>query len=85
MGRGRNAAVSDTRVLLEILLERDRAVFGAEIAENLPISKERVRQILANLEEEEFVEIEQISGRNIYRLTDEGFEHLAEELREQID
>ncbi|MFW6435416.1 MAG: helix-turn-helix domain-containing protein [Halovenus sp.] len=85
MGRGRNRSASDVRVLLEILLHRDRAVFGAEIAENLPVSKERVRQILGQLADDGYVEINQVSGRNLYRLTDSGFEHLAEKLRETVD
>lgn len=85
MGRGRKASVSNERLLLEILLNRDRAVFAVEIASNVPVSKERVRQMLAELEEGGYVEKNKISGRNLYRLTDAGFRFLSTELREQID
>ena len=85
MARGRNASASETRVLLEILLGRDRAVFGVEIAEQLPVGKERSRQLLSELESKGYVEKSKISGRNLYRLTDSGYEHLAEELREIVD
>ena len=84
MARGRNASTSETRVLLEILLGRDRAVFLAEIADELPVGKERVRQLLSSLVEDGKVDKNQISGRNLYRLTDKGFEELSAELRDRI-
>jgi len=85
MGRGRKSTVSEDRVLLEILLNRDRAVFASEIADNLPVGKERVRQILSTAVTENRVQKESVSGRNLYRLTDEGFTRLAATLRSEFD
>ena len=84
MGRGRNPSTSETQILLEIFLSRDRAVFGVEIAERVPIGGERVRQILQELESEGLVDKRKVSGRNIYRLTDEGYGQLADELRDAV-
>jgi DNA-binding transcriptional ArsR family regulator len=71
--------------LLEILLCRDRAVFTSEIAEELPLSTTRVGQILSELEEGGLVTRKQVSGRNLYRLSDDGFDQLADELRAHFD
>lgn len=84
MGRGRNATASEVRVLLELLLQDDELLRYPDIAENLPIGDERVRQILEDLEDDGYVSIQQ-HGANFYRLTDDGYEHLANELRERID
>jgi len=85
MGRGRTPSVSDTRLLLEILLCRDRAVFGAEIADHVGLSNERVRQRMSELDERDLVETNQVSNRNLYRLTDAGLNDLSEALREIVD
>jgi predicted transcriptional regulator len=85
MGRGRTPQTSKLQVLLEILLVRDRAVFGSEIAENVDVGKERVRQLCASLAEQGYVKINEVSGRKVYRLTDEGYAYLAAELREAIN
>ena len=85
MGRGRKSSVSEDRVLLEILLNRDRAVFASEIADELPVGKERVRQILSTAVAEDRVQKESVSGRNLYRLTEEGFNQLSATLRSEFD
>jgi len=86
MGRGRKASASDERILLELLLQPDRAVFTAEIADQLPIDKERVRQKMEEFSEEEgWVHIDEVSGRNLYRMTSRGNEHLSSVLRNAID
>lgn len=82
MPRGRNPSVTSTQILLEILLNRDRAVFAAEIADELPVTGERVRQKCRDLEADGLVEITKVSSRNIYRLTPDGEAVLATELRE---
>jgi predicted ArsR family transcriptional regulator len=84
MGRGRNAAVSDERVLLEILLIRDKLITVEKIATELPIGKERVRQILEELESQGHVEVER-AATNFYVLDDAGFDALAAHLRAEID
>jgi predicted ArsR family transcriptional regulator len=85
MARGRKPSTSETRVLLELLLTPNRAVFTGEIADELPIDTERVRQIMSDLDDAGYVETKKVSGRNLYRLTDKGHEKLAEELRELVD
>lgn len=85
MGRGRKPKTTKLNILLEIFLKRDRAVFGSEIAENVDVGKERVRQVCEELNEEGYVEIKVVSGRKLYRLTDHGFEYLGEELRKAIN
>lgn len=84
MPRGRTPSVSNTQILLEILLNRDRAVFADEIATELPVTSERVRQLLEELEDDGHVNISKVSSRNIYRLTRTGHDHLAGELRTAI-
>jgi len=85
MGRGRKPKTTKLNILLEILLNRDRAVFGSEIAENVDVGKERVRRLCKELNEDGYVEIKVVSGRKLYRLTDDGLEYLAKELRKAID
>lgn len=85
MGRGRTPSTSETRIMLEVLLVPDRAVFISEIAENVEIGKERVRQICKNdLEPAGLIEVKKVSNRNLIRLTDSGHEQLAEQLRKAI-
>jgi Mn-dependent DtxR family transcriptional regulator len=72
--------------MLEIFAIRDRPAFTKELAEELPIDKERVRQILKKLNEERgWVEKNKLSGRNLYRLTEDGQNHLMKELRAALD
>jgi predicted ArsR family transcriptional regulator len=85
MPRGRNPEASNERVLLELLIHDDRAVFTAEIAEQLPIDTPRVRQIMAKLVDEGYAEKKTISNRNLYSLTDTGRSHMADHLREMLD
>jgi len=82
--RGRNSSVSDERVLLEILLSERRLVKLSDIDPHIPLSKERIRQILEDMEQEGYVEVER-EGMNFYRLTDDGHEHLKTELRDRIN
>lgn len=84
MPRGRTPTVTDTQILLEILLNRDRAVFADEIATELPVTSERIRQLLDELEDNGYVTISKVSSRNIYRLTAPGHDHLASELRSAV-
>jgi predicted ArsR family transcriptional regulator len=71
--------------MLEILLNDDGAAFAAEISETVPIGKTRVRQILAELAEDDLVCIKNMSDVNIYRLTEEGHSELLSHLRAEID
>jgi len=84
MTRGRDPSVSQTRVLLELLLHPDRAVYTGEVAEYLPVGTERTRQLLAELAADGLIDITDVRGRNVHRLTDAGLNHLRSELRDTI-
>jgi len=84
MPRGRNASASNVRVLLEFLLHENNQLFLSDVAATLPVGEERTRQILENLEEEGYIDVNR-SASNLYKLSDEGFEYLARELRERVD
>jgi len=81
MTRGRNRSVSDLSLLLEIVLQRDRPLFSSDLGDATELSSERARQIMQELADDGLVEIKSVSGRNLYYITDEGFELLSEELR----
>ena len=85
MTRGRDPKTSRLRVLLEVALVRDRAAFASEIADHVEIGTQRVRDICRELEERGDLEIAEVSGRKIYRLTDQGLTRLAAETRARID
>jgi len=84
MARGRNASASDVRVLLEFLLHENNQLFLSQVAETLPVGQERTRQLLEDLEGEGYVDVNR-SASNLYKISDEGFEYLARELRERVD
>jgi len=83
MGRGRPSKVSDERLLIELLLHPDRAVFTSQISDKLPVSSQTVRDRMDTLAEQSWVEIEELDGGNLYRLTDDGLCHVATLLRDQ--
>jgi Mn-dependent DtxR family transcriptional regulator len=85
MGRGRNPSVTSDRLLVELLLHRDRAAFSSEIADRVPVGQERVRQILKELSEQGLVRVDNVSGTNVYRLTDDGFDEVSTLLRDEIE
>ena len=85
MGRGRPAKVSDDRFLIELLVRPDRAVFTSEIAKDLPVEAQTVRERMRGLEEDGLVEVQELDGGNLYRLTDSGIEHISTLLRSEID
>lgn len=84
MARGRNASTNELAVLLEILLKRDRPLFSSEIDDVTPVGQERTRQVLDELADRDLVDIEKVSGRRLYTLTDEGFALLSHELRSLV-
>jgi DNA-binding IscR family transcriptional regulator len=84
MSRGQPPKVTENRILLEILLQPDRAVFSGEIADNVDVSRERVRQLLRGLSDNGLVEITDAGNQNVYRLTDDGYAQLADVLRAKI-
>jgi len=84
MTRGRDRSVSNERVLAEILLQPDRAVFASEIAAEVPVSRARIRQICQELAADDYVAIESVPNGNIYRLTEPGVERVAAAIRDTI-
>jgi len=76
--------VTRKRILLEILLEPDRAVFPSEIAANVDVGTERVRQLCRDLADDGLISVEQLPNGNIYRLTDSGLARLAPQLRDAV-
>jgi Mn-dependent DtxR family transcriptional regulator len=84
MGRGRPPTITDDRLLVEILLHSDRRVFSSELAGELPVSNQTVRDRMAELETEGYVNIERLDGGNLYLLSDDGVERLTTLLREEI-
>lgn len=85
MTRGRDPKVSPLRVLLEVALVPDRAAFAGEIESEVEVSTQRVRDICRDLEARDDLTIDEVSGRKVYRLTDQGRERLARELRDRVD
>lgn len=79
--RGRPPEVSDDRLLAELLLQPDRAVYSGEIANHVDVGQESVRQRLRTLEDDGLVQIDELESHNIYRLTPEGYEHVSSVVR----
>ena len=71
-------------MLLEIMLQRDRPLFSSDL-EDIDLSRERCRQILRELDDEGLVTSETVGSSNLYYITDDGFEVLADELRARLD
>lgn len=83
---GPKREVSDLRLMLEIYVADDGAQFATQVQENVPLStvqgvRDRLNEIV---EATEYVEMNKISGRNLYRLTDEGKDYVLSELRHRI-
>lgn len=76
--------VTDERLLLEFLLSPDPAMFTSELAENLPITRQRVGQLLTELEEDGLVTSKKASGRNVWWLTPKGREFITDVVRSEI-
>lgn len=77
--------VPDERLLLEFLLSPDPALFTSEIADNLPITRQRVGQLLDPLMEEGLVTSKYASGRRLYWLSPTGREYITAVARERFD
>lgn len=83
---GPDREVTDERVLLEFILTADPALFASEVAENLPVSRQRVTTLLDNMEEDEgWVTSKHASGRRLWWISSTGRKQAAEELRKRLD
>lgn len=81
MPRGRPQSVDDDRLLIELLIHPDRAVFTPEIATAVDVTNQTIRERMDQLESEGLVEIQELSGNNLYRLSEDGMAYLRELLR----
>ena len=82
MARGRTPSVSDERLLIEILIHQDRMVMAGEIADQVDVTNQTIRDRMVELEDQGRVEHERVSNRYLYRLTDDGLSSLRTSLRD---
>jgi len=54
------------------------------LAEHVEVGRERCRQILRDLEDDGLVTSEKVGSSNLYYITDDGFQVLADELRARL-
>lgn len=82
--RGADRTVSDERILLEFLLSPDPALFTSEVSEPLPLSRQRINDLLDQLESDGFVTSKTASGRRLWWLTPAGTKRVTEAAREEL-
>jgi predicted transcriptional regulator len=88
MGKpGPDRKVSDFRLLLEIYLGRQGGKFATQVQDNISLStvqgtRDRLNELV---KDNGHVTVEDVGGRNLYQLTDDGEEYLMTELRDRID
>lgn len=84
---GPKPKVSDDRLLLELLVSENRAVFAGQVQEHVDMDTiQGVRDRLNELcEETPYVVKKEVSGRNLYSLTEEGRDHITTQLRSLVD
>jgi predicted ArsR family transcriptional regulator len=75
--------VSDKRLLLEVYL-CETPVFVRDVAANVEIGTEAVRQRLEKLESGSLVEVSRSNDVSIYRLSEAGVTELSKTLREKL-
>jgi len=85
MGKRRTPMVSDERLLIELLFHQDRKVMAGEIAEAVDVTNQTIRERMVDLEDQDRVEREQVSNRNLYRLTEDGQDYLTSILRKRYE
>jgi predicted ArsR family transcriptional regulator len=75
--------VSDSRLLLEVYL-CETPVFVSDVATNVDIGNEAVRQRLEKLADGPLLEVRRSNDVTIYRLSEVGVEELSGVLREKL-
>jgi len=85
MARGRPESVGDDRLLIELLLHTDRAVFTSELADELDVTNQTIRERMESLSDAEKVIIDEVGSGNLYRLSDDGNAYLRELLRSEFE
>lgn len=84
MGRGRPQSVSDERLLIELLIYPDRGVFTSELADQLDVSNQTIRDRMRDLEAQGYVEISELDAGYLYKLSGDGMAYLRDVLREKF-
>jgi predicted ArsR family transcriptional regulator len=84
MARGRPESIGDDRLLIELLIHTDRAVFTSELADELDVTNQTIRDRMESLSDEEKVVIDEIGSGNLYRLSGDGKAYLRELLRSEF-
>jgi predicted ArsR family transcriptional regulator len=85
--RGRKKKLSPERTLLEMLLNSDDSRGGSttrEIADATDVSKQTVRNRMAELRESGFVVSDDIGSQQLHRMTPDGRDHIANRLRDLV-
>jgi predicted transcriptional regulator len=82
--RGSDRKVSDDRILLEFLLSPDPALFTSEVSDPLPLSRQRVNDLLNELENEGLVTSKTASGRRLWWITPKGHQRVVEAARDKL-
>jgi|APHM01.1.fsa_nt_gi hypothetical protein len=88
MGKpGPDRTVTDFRLLLEVYLGRQGGKFASQVQENIELNTvQQTRDRLNELAEDGgHITVEDVSGRNLYQLSDAGEEYLMSELRDRVD
>jgi predicted transcriptional regulator len=84
MARGRPESIGDDRLLIELLIHTDRAVFTSELADELDVTNQTIRERMKSLRDEGKVVIKEMGSGNLYRLSDDGKAYLRELLRSEF-
>jgi len=81
MGRGRPQSVSDDRLLIELLIHPDRGVFTSELADELGVVNQTIRDRMKDLQNDGLICTTELKGGNLYRLSEDGNDYLKDLLR----
>ena len=84
MARGRPESVGDDRLLIELLIHTDRAVFTSQLADELDVTNQTIRERMKSLSDEGKVVIEDVGSGNLYRLSGDGKAYLRRLLRSKF-
>jgi predicted ArsR family transcriptional regulator len=84
MARGRPESFGDDRLLIELLIHMDRALFTSELADELDVTNQTIRERMDSLSDEGKVVINEMGSGNLYRLSDDGKAYLRELLRSEF-
>lgn len=88
MGKpGPKRSVSDDLLLAEIFIHENNSLFASQVKEKVDLStvqgvRDRLNDII---EDTDLLEKDQVSGRNLYRLTNSGEDYVRNLIRSSVD